>query len=95
MATVELDPAELECLVGKYREAGGLVNYKQFIDNMDKIFTQNDIDKDPLFNVKQIDRETTLPARREYKVNIFLIFSHFIIFFKFTFLIICDPHNNL
>jgi len=33
---------------------------------MDKIFTQNDIDKDPLFQVKQIDRETTIPARREY-----------------------------
>ena len=40
---------------------------------MDKIFTQKDIDKHPMHTVYQINRETTLPARRQYQVNIYII----------------------
>lgn len=44
-----------------------MVKYREFIDEMDLIFTEKAIDKDPLFQVQQIDRQTTLPARRVYK----------------------------
>jgi len=67
MGTLELTPAEYRCLLSKYQLENSLVQYKQFIDNMDLVFTEKAIDKDPLFHVKQIDRETTLPARRVYQ----------------------------
>ena len=51
----------------------GLINYHEFIENMDKIFTQKDTDKHPMHTVYQINRETTLPARRQYQVNIYII----------------------
>lgn len=67
MGTVVLNPADFEVLMGEYQQPDGRVCYKRFIDDMDRVFTQSDIDKDPLFQVKQIDRTTTLPARRRYQ----------------------------
>ena len=70
MATVELDDEEFGTLMTKYQQSNKLVSYHEFIENMDKIFTQNDVDKNPLHAVYQIDRETTLPARRLYQVGV-------------------------
>lgn len=49
--TVSLNPAEFDTLMSVYEEADGRVNYRDFINDMDRVFTQNDIDKDPLFKV--------------------------------------------
>lgn len=44
----------------------GFVNYNDFCENIDTIFTIKGIDKDPLYKVTQFDETTTLPARRYY-----------------------------
>jgi len=52
LATVSLSPAEYRCLLGKYQLENSLVKYREFIDEMDLIFTEKAIDKDPLFQVQ-------------------------------------------
>lgn len=44
----------------------GLVRYTEFCDDIDRVFTTKNIDKDPLATVNKIEYETTLPARRRY-----------------------------
>jgi len=63
---IHLSPAEVSTLTLKYKLPNGLVQYTDFCAAIDRVFTEKAIDKDPLFKVPQIDRATTLPAKREF-----------------------------
>ena len=46
------------------------MRYSDFCEDIDKVFTTKNIDKDPLATVNKIVYETTLPARRRYLVKL-------------------------
>ena len=75
MVGVILSEEEFVSIMKKYKLSNGLVNYVDFVENINKIFTSKNIDKDPLYRVEQIDNNTTLAARRKFLVYIILIFS--------------------
>lgn len=66
MTNIPLNDTEYKALLNKYSQPVGLVNYKAFVDNIDKVFTTPGIEKDPLYKVDSVDYNTTLAARRKY-----------------------------
>ncbi len=66
---LNLAESEIQSLLTKYRENDARINYFNFCETIDTIFTQKGIDKDPLHKVPQIENSTTLPARRKYLVK--------------------------
>ena len=45
------------------------MDYSQFCETINKVFTQKGIEKDPLFVVPKVESTATLAARRKYLVN--------------------------
>ena len=70
MTTIALNDQEFNSLLNKYKQPNGLVNYKDFVDNIDRVFTTPGIEKDPLYKVSGVDYNTTLAARRKFLVKI-------------------------
>jgi len=66
MTTIALNDQEFNSLLEKYKQPNGLVNYKDFVDNIDRVFTTPGIEKDPLYQVSGVDYNTTLAARRKF-----------------------------
>lgn len=63
---LKLSDNEIDILIDKYQINHDQVDYYKFIDNIDSIFTTKNIEKDPLCQVAQKDKTTTIPARRHY-----------------------------
>jgi len=66
MTNIPLNNTEFNALLTKYKQPDGLVNYKEFVDNIDRVFTTPGIEKDPLYKVQGVDYNTTLAARRKF-----------------------------
>ncbi|CAD8206649.1 unnamed protein product [Paramecium pentaurelia] len=66
---IPVSEKEIQLLLNQYKIdkiPNGQVDYNQFCEDVDKIFTIKGIDKEPQAQVPQIDDSTTLPARRRY-----------------------------
>jgi hypothetical protein len=55
----------------------GLVNYWDFCEIVDEIFTLKGIDKDPLVKVQEYNPAITLAARRRYIVIFFSLIINY------------------
>ena len=73
MVGVILSEEEFVSIMKKYKLNNGLVHYVDFVENINKVFTSKNIDKDPLYRVEQIDNNTTLAARRKFLVCMFCL----------------------
>ncbi|CAD8108204.1 unnamed protein product [Paramecium sonneborni] len=69
LQNIPVTEKEISILLNHYKIdkiPNGQVDYNQFCEDVDKIFTIKGIDKSPQAQVPQIDDTTTLPARRRY-----------------------------
>ena len=73
MVGVILNEREFIAIMDKYKLSNGLVRYVDFVENINKVFTSKNIDKDPLYKVEQINDNTTLAARRKFLVCMFYL----------------------
>ena len=73
MVGVTLNEREFIAIMEKYKLSNGLVRYVDFVENINKVFTSKNIDKDPLYRVEQINNNTTLAARRKFLVCMFCL----------------------
>ena len=79
ISNLNISESDISVLLAQYKIdqlPNGLVRFSEFCEEVDKIFTTKGIDKDPQAVVAQIQKETTLPARRRYLVEILVINIH-------------------
>mmetsp|Transcript_3347 Transcript_3347/g.9521 ORF Transcript_3347/g.9521 Transcript_3347/m.9521 type:complete len:495 (+) Transcript_3347:74-1558(+) len=60
----ELDRGEIDYLFAEYTREDGMFNYAQFCGEVNKDFTNVDLERDPQIFVTMPDASTTAPARR-------------------------------
>lgn len=66
LAGLPLPDHQFQLLVNKYKRPDDLLDYDTFCENIDRIFTIKGIARAPLVKVPQINKDTTIPARRFY-----------------------------
>lgn len=68
MMKFNLTEEEFESLANRYRtdDPEGMFNYSAFCHNINLVFTQKGIDKNPTLTVKPISSDDTYMARRKY-----------------------------
>jgi len=68
MSGIQISEEEMKLLTDKYKSSTtvGMVNYKEFCENIDRIFTEKELEKKPLLRVPGVNPEITLPIRRQY-----------------------------
>jgi hypothetical protein len=63
---IKVTEAEYLALVKKYQDKTNRFRWMDFCNNINKIFTEKGLEKDPLKKVNPIKYDTTLAARRKF-----------------------------
>uniref|UniRef100_A0A7S3KPW0 EF-hand domain-containing protein n=1 Tax=Euplotes crassus TaxID=5936 RepID=A0A7S3KPW0_EUPCR len=66
MLDFNLSNEEFDFLTEKYKTDTGMVKYRDFVENIDQIFTIKGIDKMPSAKVPQIDKKTVLAKSKKH-----------------------------
>lgn len=66
LTDLQITDHQMFLLYDKYRLPDGLVNYKQFCEDIDLIWTKPGIEQNPLEKVNKVTEDSTLMARRDY-----------------------------
>lgn len=69
LSTIEVNEKDLNLILKHYKVdqlQNGLLEYKKFCDDVNLIFTKQNIEKDPQAVVTKYTQEITLPARRRF-----------------------------